>query len=310
MGALPVLVYVMADAARGTVSRRDLIAVGFGPDAIDRWLKWGWLERVGRGEYRIPGSGLSKTQALATMLWRAGDGARLAGALACGLRGLAGFSEDETEYIAVPARRRVRGVTYRVVRTPVPLEDQDLIRGLPGVTVERGLIGAAATHRQARVRTAFYDAKFKGLTTEANLAARAIDLGRVHGAAETRAILGTGALKVESPKEWDVACLFRGSDPQPLSQVYVEWHGKWYRLDFAFLEARLALEYDGGSHGRTREKDADRDLALMELQIQTIRVTSSMMKDTADTRRRILAVRAQRVTLGLPPLVPSRPPWL
>ena len=33
-----------------------------------------------------------------------------------------------------------------------------------------------------------------------------------------------------------------------MPQVWVRWHERWYRLDFAFLVARLALEYDGINH--------------------------------------------------------------
>ena len=87
------------------------------------------------------------------------------------------------------------------------------------------------------------------------------------------------------------------------------WHGRWFRLDFAYLDGRLDVEYDGANHDQRREEDADRDLALMELQIQTIRVTRKMMRDPAGTRRRILAVLEQRRGLGLPPLVPDAPPW-
>lgn len=310
MAALPVVVRVMADATLGTVSRRDLVAMGFSASTVDGWEDLGLLERCYRGEFRIAGSGDPLVQRLALMLWRAGDGARLAGALACGLRGLDGFSECDSTYIAVPSRRRVRGVDYRVVRTPVPPEDQDLIRGLPGVTVERGLIGAAATHREARVRRAFYSARFLGLTNEEKLAERAGALGRVHGAPQMRRILGTGSLAVESPKEWDLATIFRGGDPQPETRVWVCWHDRWHRLDFAFLPGRLALEYDGRQHEATRQADADRDLALMELDIQTIRVTKQMLRDPVDLRRRVLAVYAKRVALDLPPLVPALPPWL
>lgn len=80
-----------------------------------------------------------------------------------------------------------------------------------------------------------------------------------------------------------------------------------YRLDFAFLDARLCLEYDGRKdHERDadRFRDGERDLALAELDIQTLRVSARMLRTPARTRRRILAVRSQRLALGLPPIVP------
>lgn len=309
MLGLPVIVHLMADACRGTLSRRDLVAAGFSTTTIDRWVAAGLLERVDRGEYRIPGSGHAETQRLASRLWRAGPGARLAGALACGLYGLDGFSSDEDHYIAIPDYRHARGVTFSVVRTPVPPDDHALIRGLPGVSVERALIGAAATHRPARVRGAYYNAKFRGLTTEAAVVERAVALGRVHGAPQMRRILGAGAGKVESPREFDLALILRAGE-RPSEQVWVEWHGKWFRLDFAYLAARLSIEYDGKDHEHRREKDADRDLALAELQIETIRVTNAMLADPHELRRRILTVRDQRLALRLPPLVPGTPFWL
>ena len=194
---------------------------------------------------------------------------------------------------------------FKVIRTPVPLEDQSRFEDLPAVTVERALIGAAATYAAARVRNAYYRARQLGLVTEESLVARAVDLGRAYGAPQMRSIIDTGAMSVESPKEFDLLRIFGPGDPPMQPQVWVEWHGRWHRLDFCFLAARLALEYDGGSHASTREKDADRDLALSELGIQTIRVTKSMLRDPHGTRRRILAVYRQRIALGLAPVVPG-----
>ena len=299
----------MADAVRGTVSRRDLIGASFSEPEVDHWIALGLLERVHRGEYRIPGSGWDRQQQLASRLWRAGPGARLAGPLACALRGLAGFTDADDDYVAIPPGRQVTGVDFAVVRTPIPEVDQDVIDGLPGVTVERGLIGAAALRSQARVRAALYDAKFKGLTDDERLGSRAVELGRAHGAPQMRRILGSGGGKVESFKEFDLLAVFRHAE-RPVPQVWVQWHGKWHRLDFVFLDARLALEYDGKNHEDQRDRDADRDLALMELNIQTIRVTKQMLADPAELRRRILAVRDQRLALNLRPIVPDAPPWL
>ena len=80
-------------------------------------------------------------------------------------------------------------------------------------------------------------------------------------------------------------------------------------MDFAYRDLRVALEYDGAIHDRTREADADRDLALLELQIITIRVTKAMLRDAAATRRRILAVVAERNGSDIPPLPRMSPPW-
>jgi hypothetical protein len=314
MHGLPLEVQILADSATGTISRRDLVSLGYPRWTIDRWVARGLLEVTLRGERRIPGSSQPLQQQLATMLWRAGRGARLAGALSLALRDLDGFplsmAEESIGHIAIPAGRHVRGVDFRVVRTPLPPEDHDRILDLPAVTVTRGLIGAAATYHRARIRKAFYSAKHLGYTSDELMAARLKALGNAYGAAKMRQIVATGELAHESERELALSQIFLPGDPAPAVQVWVHHRGRWHRLDFAFLEVRLAMEYDGEDHERTREQDADRDLALKELKIDTIRVTKSMMRDPVDLRRRILKVYADRSLLGLPPLVPQVPPWV
>lgn len=199
---------------------------------------------------------------------------------------------------------------FKVVRTSVELIDQDELLDLPAVTIERGLIAAAATARPARIRVATDDAVFKRLTTYDKLRERAFALGNVPGAALVRRAFNSGVFAMEGEKERDLFSIFRPGDPKPEPQVWICWHGKWFRMDFAYLAARLDLEYDGKDHERTRERDADRDLALAELDIQSLRVTKSMMRDPQGTRRRVLAVYRKRLALGLPPIVPDTPPWL
>ena len=169
----------MAEHGAGTLSRRDVFARGHTPAEFAWWLQAGLLERTGRGEYRVAGSDQTLKQQLATRLWRAGPGARIAGPLRVALAGVTGF---------------VRG--------------------------------------------------------------------------------------------------------------------RWHRLDFAFRDVRLAPEYHGTSHADRREEDADRDLALTELQIQTLRITKTMMRNPEDVRRRVLAVHAHWLTLNLAPLAVVAPPWV
>ena len=315
MQGLPLEVLILADAATGTLSRRDLVALGYPHWQIDRWIAQGLLEVTLRGELRIPGSSRPLKQQLATKLWRAGPGARLAGALSLAMWDLDGFplgmaEQQETGHIAIPASRHVRGAPFRVVRTPLPLEDHDRIDDLPAVTVTRGLIGAAATYHRARIRQAFYSAKQRGYTSDDLMAERLKALGNAYGAPQMRRIMATGALAHESEPEFALSQIFLAGDPTAAAQVWVYHRAKWHRFDFVFLEVRLAMEYDGDGHERTREQDADRDLAMKELEIDTIRVTKSMMRDPDDLRRRILKVYADRSLLGLPPLIPQQPPWL
>ncbi len=254
----------MAEHGHSTLSVRDLVAAGYARATIRRWVAYGLLEEAGRGELRMPGSGRTREQALRLRLNRAGPGARLAGGLLLGLHGIEGFTHVRGDHIAVPADRRAR-VEFPVVRTPLPPADWDWIAGLPAVTVTRGLIGAAATYHRARVRAGYDDAKRKGLTDAGLVAERLDALGNVHGAPQMRPLVRSGALQMESEGERDLLGIFRPGDPLPQPQVWVCWRGRYYRLDFAYLDAALDLEYDGGHHARRRHEDADRNLALAEL---------------------------------------------
>jgi hypothetical protein len=310
MSGLPLPVLLLCENAAATTSRADLIALGYEPSQVDWWLRSGAFEQCELGQWRLAGSEPTLKQQLATRLWRAGPGARIAGPLRLAVAGLSGFVlDDQWDHIAVPPGRRVRGVDFRVVRTPLPAEDHDRVLDLPAVTVARGLIGASATAASARIRVAHDDAKRRKLIADGEFAERAGALGRAYGAPQARRIAGGRTLRMESEPERNLFSVFRPGDPVPDEQVWVCWRGRWFRLDFGFRAARLALEYDGEDHAERREEDADRDLALAELHVQTLRITKTMMVDPADVRRRILAVYEHRMTLGLAPLPVVEPPW-
>ena len=306
---LPSQVLAVADAAGGRVSRRDLTALGATKAEIQTWLNAGLFLSAGWGEYRVAGSGLTFEQEVASRLWRCGEGARVAGPLACRLYGLTGFGAVEDDHIAVPPGRRVRGVGFKVIRTPIDRSDMARIGDLPGVTAARALVGASAEFAAARIRVAHDDALHKGLTKRGEFAALAARLGNAYGAAAARRISSGGVLDSESEPERDLFCVFRSGDPRPERQVWVQWHDRWFRLDYAYRDARVDVEYDGKDHERRQERDADRDLTLAELDIITLRITKSMMRSPQDTRRRILAVHAKRLALALPPIVHALPPW-
>lgn len=311
MGALPDDVRAATAALHSVTSRRRLLDLGYSPGQIDWWQASGLLDSRCRGQYVVGGSAIEERGRLITALDRCGQGARIGGAWACGLHGLEGFDLSGSEHILIPPTRRVRGAPFLVVRSAVPGVDQATVDDLPTLTVARSLIDVSPARPARTVRLAFDHARREGLTTLAVLTERAEALGRVRGAPEMRALIRSGLLRMESEGERAMhTALWLPGDPLPQPQVWVEVGGRRYRLDFAYLDARLCLEYDGRDDHTAeadRHRDRMRDLALEVDNILTLRITSRMLDDPMRTRAAILAVRRARLELGFPPIVPCRP---
>lgn len=155
-----------------------------------------------------------------------------------------------------------------MIRSPVPPEDQATVDDLPTLTVTRSLIDVCPRYPAKSVRVAYDDARRRGGTSLDELTRRATGLGRVRGAPAMRRLLATGDLLLESEGERALNRLWRPGDPKPEPQVWVVYRSRRYRLDFAFLDASLCLEYDGREyHERAldRYRDYDRDLALAQV---------------------------------------------
>jgi hypothetical protein len=310
MRHLPPDAIELAERQHSTIGRGQLIALGYPPTTIDRWRHVGVLATMFPGQYRIAGAAEDPLQQLVAEIRRCGTGARLGGPLALALHSIEGLHFDNPHHVAIPPHRKVVYGGRNVVRSTIPEIDQAEACGIPTVTVERALIDAAAVYPRGQIRRAYYFAKRNGLVKQQRLRARARALRRVAGAPEMRALISTGALGMDSEGEWNfIDRVFRPGDPLPHPQVHVAWRDRTFRLDFAYLDARLDLEYNSRQFHQEsfdQDGDADRQLALAELQIQTLPITAAMLRRPARTRERILAVRRQRLALGLPPITPLR----
>jgi RNA polymerase sigma factor (sigma-70 family) len=271
MRHLPPDVIALAERQLSTVARRQLVELGCSTSAINRWLRAGVLTRVIPGQYRVAGAAEDALQQVAADVRRCGDGARVGGPLALALHGIEGFHLSDPHHILIPPHRRATCPSRRVMRTTVPEIDEAEVCDIPTVTVERAFINAAAVYPQGQIRRGYYFAKRHGLVREKRLKARAHDLGRTPGAPEMRALITTGALGMDSEGEWNfIDRVFRPGDPVPEPQVEVAWRDRTFRLDFAYREARLALEYNSRQfHGEAfdQDRDSDRQLALAELRL-------------------------------------------
>lgn len=187
-------------------------------------------------------------------------------------------------------------------------------RRMPGLRVRRAHIGADEIHllRATRVTgpalTAVRVATL--LTPEAAVVALdrlvvagVVDLDSVRARA---ALPGVGAHArracqradglAQSPRETELRLLMQGAGlPTPLAQYVVEHEGRFVaRVDFAWPELKVAVEYDGYWHSEDRQfaKDRRRLNRLREAGWTVVFVTAADMRDP---RRLAAMIRAALV---------------
>jgi very-short-patch-repair endonuclease len=244
---------------RRVFTRDEARAFGLSPAQIRQRVNSGvWVEPFPR-VYAYAATEL--TPALlrrAALLW-AGPDAALSHRSAAALWQLDGLTEGAPE-ITVMSQRKSRdgsALTYRrpnLARSDVTHRD-----GLRCTNPVRTIIDLAAVIPSEALEIAFESARRRRLVTIDALRARHEALtgtGR-NGAAQLRTLLQQldGRAAAESVFEVKVARLLRRSAlPVPVQQYPV---GR-YRLDFAWPEARVALECDGRTYHNDFEADRAR----------------------------------------------------
>lgn len=137
----------------------------------------------------------------------------------------------------------------------------------------------------------------------AEIAAVAARHCRCHGASRVAEVLDLVDAGAESPPETDTRlCLIRGGLPRPRTQLVV--HTEYgtvdtARIDMAYLDYRVGVEYDGGQHWSDRAQraaDIDRYEALEDLGWRMVRVGADLL---ASRKPEIVSrVRAALVAQG------------
>lgn len=233
------------------------------------------------GVYRIAGVPETGRQAaMAAVLW-AGDNAVVSHLSAAVLWRLDGVVTSRVE-VTVPYERARRHAHVRVHRSrALHALDCDVVDHVPVTSVARTIVDIAGVLDSEALERAVEDAFHRGLCKPAFLRWRLNELGgtgRV-GVPRLRTVLEErgrdGAL--ESALEVKVWRLIGVSDlPRPVRQYRTRADGRWYRLDFAWPDARVALECDGfDAHGRrvAFERDRARSAALAAAGWRVIPVT-------------------------------------
>ncbi|WP_235038553.1 DUF559 domain-containing protein [Kibdelosporangium aridum] len=241
------------------------------------------------------------TRAAAAILL-AGPDAVLTGHTAARLYGC-DAADDAPIHVLLPYRCRLRSREGVVVHHSGSVPEQvEALHGLPVLALEHSLAemlcrarpaGAFACLEQALAMQADDSREsFRGLVAECVLA-RADKRG--YRRAATLLELATGL--TESPAEsWLMVRLVDAGIPEPVPQfVIVGVDGRErYRLDFAWPELRVALEYDGYAAHEGREgQDLEREQDLVRRGWIVVRATAVDLKEPTRTHRGASA--------GLPP---------
>jgi very-short-patch-repair endonuclease len=290
----------LAQAQHGLITRQQLGRY-LSPSEVDSRLKRGVLLRVRPGVYRLPGVPQTWTQeVLAVCLSYAGSTVA-SHRSAARLWALEGVPSQRLEVTVRTGRSaRMPGVISH--RAEVMSSDATHRCQVPVTTIERTLIDLSGVVSAASLERAVDDALRQGHTTVVKLAKRLqpVHPGRGRRLATLRRVVaerGPGYRAGDS--DWEdrlYRWIVNAGLPRPERQCWVVVDGTRRRLDLAYPDVKVAIEFDGWeTHQLRRHFDDDRvrTIALQLAGWLVLLFTSrSTEGDVVDKVRRALANRS------------------
>jgi hypothetical protein len=264
----------LAERQHGVVARRQLVEIGFSPEAVKRRLRSGALHQLHRGVYAVGHRRVSLRGRLMAAVLACGPVAVLShrsAALVWGLRDYHG----RIDVTAPRSRDRLPGIVVHRVRK-LDRRDVTIRDGIPITTLVRTLLDHAEVANKRHTAHTLRTADRLGL-----LDMRAIDdiLLRSPGRRGLRPL--SAALEqlvgpsepTRSPIEDDLFGLCRAYDlPLPAANAVVEGH----TVDALWPNEKLIAEVDSRAHHLNRtafEEDRRRDARLQVAGYRVIRIT-------------------------------------
>jgi hypothetical protein len=250
----------LARGQHGVVTRRQLLALGFGPRSIEHRLSNGRLHLVMRGVYAVGWSDLSQKQRWMAAVLACGDGAALSHHSAGALWGIA---PERTRHIDISVRRRCRirrpGLRVRS-RPALARADLSSRDGIPVTSVVRTIIDLATELGLSRLERTVNEADKLELIDPEELRSR-LDLHR--GEVGVPVLCHLLDRQTFLLSDSDLEVFFRpiakaAGLPQPLSKQMVNG----FEVDFFWPDLGLVVETDGLRYHRTpsaQSRDARRD---------------------------------------------------
>lgn len=251
---------------RSLVTLDDALSVGMTEGDVGYRSSTGRLIPVRKGVFRMPGSEPTWEQQVLAACLAAGPAAVASHATAAHLHGFAGFGRPARLDLTVPwpLRTRLAGVRARRVNELAP-HDTTRTGGIPVTTVARTVVDVASLVDPLRLSSLVNDLMRRRVLDVAALVACAdrVDDSRLRRRMKViRALISAksdGFHPGDSdPEVWMIETLVGAGLGRPVQQFRVKARGREYRMDAAYPEFKVAVEYEG-EDGHARPGDLQRD---------------------------------------------------
>lgn len=275
----------LAEGQHGVVSRRQLVGLGMGREAIEVRLRSGRLHRLHRGVYAVGHRVSSREAGWIAAVFFCGPKAVLSHRTAAalwGIRDAAGATE-----VTVPSKTRSRGSIRRHFAV-LPADEVGERDGIPVSTVPRTIFDLAAIESTTGVERALRQQERLRLYDVLSLDHLLERYPRHRGNRVVRECLRRlrdlpdGATREELESGF-LAFLDRYGFPRPRLNAWVAIGSRRYQVDCLWPLQRVVVELDGYATHGTRyafEGDRDRDRRLLAAGYRGPRITWRHLHET------------------------------
>jgi very-short-patch-repair endonuclease len=239
--------WALSRAQHGTVSRPQLLTLGFTPEAIRHRIREGRLHPRGRGVYAVGRPELTREGEWMAAVLECGDGAALSHSSAAAFYGIR--SDGARIEITVPAGRAVSrpGITVHRRKAIEVVR----VRNIPLTSSVQTLVDISSALTDRQLEAVVNEADKRDLIDPETLRA-ALD-GRP-GAARLRKVLDRRTFVLtDSELERRFLSLVRAAR---LSRPRTQTRLNGFRVDFCWPDLRLVVETDGLTYHRTPAQQA------------------------------------------------------
>lgn len=291
--------WALAEAQHCVVSRDQLRAVGYVPEAINHRIKTGRLHRLHRGVYAVGRKAVTDHGRWMAAVLACGDGVVLSHTSAAALWRI-GAEDHNVVELSLPSPSRKRRPGLRIHRRP-SLGPRDFTTefDIPTTTPARTLIDLAPRLDRAGIERAVNEADKYNLLTPPALRRALEGYGGEPGVAILRTILDrrTFRLTKEELERRFLPLAAKAGLPVPVTGPKVNG----FEVDFFWPELGLVVETDGLRYHRTpaeQARDRLRDQAHSAAGMTQLRFTHEQVRYEPGYVVRILAQTASRFAIS------------